>query len=156
MVEQYPPYSIISLWLFVLNFAVAHRWFEFFFIKSREVKRLISISVFLQKKIAGWNWFGFTLYFNDIFSQLSLIYLFVEFSRFWPFFVELGTNLICGRDGGVFPCICQFFLYTHEEVYCFHRDYNYSTHARANILPEILRRGKNYETNIPHEKYIRL
>ena len=49
---------------------------------------------------------GFTFYFNDIFSQLSLIYLFVEFSRFLSFFVKLRTNLICGRDGGVFSCIC--------------------------------------------------
>ena len=32
----------------------------------------------------------FTFYFNDIFSQLSLIiiYLFVEFSRFWSFLLN--------------------------------------------------------------------
>ena len=28
--------------------------------------------------------------------------------------------------------------------------------AKANILQEILRRRKNYESNIPHEKYIRI
>ena len=32
-----------------------------------------------------WFYSGFTFYFNDIFSPLSLIYLFVESSRFWSF-----------------------------------------------------------------------
>ena len=32
-----------------------------------------------------WFYSGFTFYFYDIFSPLSLIYLFVESSRFWSF-----------------------------------------------------------------------
>ena len=55
------------------------------------------------------DWFGFTFYFNDIFSQLSLIYLFVEFSRFWSFLLNWEQIWFAEEMEDCFPVFANSF-----------------------------------------------
>ena len=64
--------------------------------------------------------------------------------------------MICGRDGTeCFPVFANSF-YILMRKYTAFIETIITVRVKANILPEILRRGKNYESNIPHEKYVRL
>ena len=52
---------------------------------------------------------GFTFYFNDIFSQLSLIYLFVEFCRFWSFLLNWEQIWFVEEMEECFPLFANSF-----------------------------------------------
>ena len=56
-----------------------------------------------------WFYSGFTFYFNDIFSQLSLIYLFVEFSRFWSFLLNWEQIWFAKNMEECFPVFAHSF-----------------------------------------------
>ena len=63
-----------------------------------------------------WFYSGFTFYFNDIFSQLSLIYLFVEFSRFLSFLLNWEQIWFAEEMEECFPVFADSF-YIHMRKY---------------------------------------